>query len=61
MTVQIPAVLYDVHECLSWYEVPRRLPATAAAGEACVWCTRPADATAVELAPSAALRRLACQ
>ncbi|MFH9398960.1 hypothetical protein ACH4JS_04140 [Streptomyces sp. NPDC017638] len=61
MITQAPEVLYDVHECLSWYEMPGRLPAAALAGEACVWCTRPADATAVELAPSAALRRLACQ
>jgi hypothetical protein len=60
MTVQIPEVLYDMHECVSWYEVPRRLPAAALAGEACVWCTSPPDATTVELAPSATRPRLAC-
>ncbi|CAL9290736.1 hypothetical protein [Streptomyces sp. SudanB182_2057] len=60
MTVRIPEELARLHRLVSWFEVPRRLPAAALAGEACVWCADPADAVAVELVPSAVLPRLAC-
>ncbi|WP_237546825.1 hypothetical protein, partial [Streptomyces sp. SID161] len=42
------------------YDVPLRLTSAATAGEACVWCGRAADATTVELEPSASLPREGC-
>ncbi|MGV9755449.1 hypothetical protein ACWDUC_06375 [Streptomyces tricolor] len=60
MTVQVADELARLHRLISGYEVPLRLPATALAGEACVWCERPADRDTVELEPVAALPRRAC-
>ncbi|GGR71291.1 MULTISPECIES: hypothetical protein [Streptomyces] len=60
MTVQIPEELARLHQLVSWYDLPRWLPEAARAGKACVWCAGRADATAVELEPSAALPRRAC-
>ncbi|AGF64913.1 hypothetical protein SHJGH_5250 [Streptomyces hygroscopicus subsp. jinggangensis TL01] len=60
MTVRTVEELARLHRLISWYDVPLNLPSAALAGEACVWCTSPADATAVELDPSNPLPRRGC-
>ncbi|MEV6803924.1 hypothetical protein [Streptomyces sp. NPDC051132] len=58
MTVQDAGELLRLHQLIAVHEFPQTLPPAALAGEACVWCTSPADATAVRL--SAALPWWGC-